>query len=99
MNNFCRCKFCTDNKIQFWKLPDEQLIDLASTTDDRHRFMRVYAFIELLYRAGVFSPAMPYIVWRHVMGPNIPPPVSATSFGAFPSRLQTGSTDWARGYH
>lgn len=88
MNNFCRCKFCMDNKIQFWKVPEEQLLDLASTTDDRHRFMRVYAFIELLYRAGVFSPAMPYIVWRHVMGPNIPPPFSYSGFGPFSARIQ-----------
>ncbi len=86
MNQSCRCRFCVDHTIQFWRVSDSELIELVSTTDARHRLARVSAYVELFYRAGIFTPAMPYIVWRYVMGPQIPPPVSSSGFGAFSSR-------------
>ena len=98
MNQSCRCRFCVDHTIQLWKVSDEELIEVASTTDARHKLARVSAYIELFYRAGVFSPAMPRIVWRYVMGPHIPPPVSATPFGAFSQHYLPSQND-CHGYH
>lgn len=98
MNSNCRCKYCVNPRIEFYKEPDEDLINLALTRDDRHKLARVSAYIELFYRAGVFSPVMPYIVWRYVIGPHIPPPVTATGFGAFSSHYVMPQHDY-HGYH
>lgn len=93
MNAGCRCSFCMDPRLDYTKVSSEVLLDVAGTTDDRHKLARVCAFIELMYREGVFAPTMPFIVWRQVMGPGVPPPTSSTGFGAFWDRR--GRSHWA----
>lgn len=78
----CRCKFCVE-PVQFWRVPEDELLDLAGSTDARHQYMRVFAFIELFYRRGIFHPSMPFVVWRQVMGPGIPFPTNGGGMGAF----------------
>jgi len=96
MTTICRCWACTDFRAAFYQRTDEELITLVNTTDDRHRFMRVFAFIELYYRCGVFDPSMPYRVWRIVMGPGVPPPFSSSGFGAFRAQPDWRSLGWAQ---
>jgi hypothetical protein len=74
---------------------------VSQTLDEHHRRKRVFAFIELFYRAGVFDPMMPYRVWMAIMGTEEDPPfayakrsnsLAAMGIGAFqPPRQPDGS--------
>lgn len=72
---------------------DEELWILVQMRDNWHREWRVYAYIELYYRAGVFDPLMPYRVWSTVMGADTPQPMSRMGVGAFKIKHDGG---WAQ---
>lgn len=88
----CICPFCVEPKRPMYLYTDAALSWLAQTFDEHHRRKRVYAFIELFYRAGECDPTMPYLVWRAIMGIDILPPFAwGNNIGAFqPPRDATG---------
>lgn len=80
----CICPFCQEPQRPMYLYTDAALQWLAQTFDEHHRRQRVYAFIELFYRAGECDPQMPYLVWRAVMGIDILPPFAwGNKIGAF----------------
>lgn len=83
----CICPFCTEPQRPMHLYTDTALEWLAQTTDEHHRLKRVYAFIELYFRVGVCDPAMPYRVWRALMGDAVPP-FAAGAVGAFQRPLR-----------
>ena len=95
MNARCTCWACVDIKAPVYKQSTENLLWLIEQKDSRHQFTRVFAFIELYYRAGCFDPSMPYRVWSFVVGPDAPPPVSCLGLGAFPRQYDLRSNGWA----
>jgi hypothetical protein len=71
----CRCPFCTEPERPIYAHTDESLWWLVQTRDDIHdKRKRVYAYIHLFYRAGIFDPMMPYRVWINVIGTEEDPP-------------------------
>lgn len=88
----CICPFCTEPSRPMYLYTDAALEWLVSQTcDEHHRRKRVFAYIELSYRAGVFDPLMPYRVWLAVMGPDEDPPFARNGIGAFqPPRKPDG---------
>lgn len=97
---YCICPFCTEPRRPMYSYHDAPLEWLAQTSDEHHKRRRVNAFIELFYRAGVFSPMMPYWVWLNVMGTEVDPPFAQKGLSA-PGSLgelgigafQTGRSD------
>jgi hypothetical protein len=79
----CICPFCAEPRRPMFLYTESALEWLCMQTDERHKRPKVFAFIELYYRAGVFDPRMPYVVWLNVMGPNELPPFAYNGIGAF----------------
>jgi hypothetical protein len=78
----CCCLFCKNPKSILIDQREEDLWYVVNEKlDSVHAFVRVFAYIELYYRNGVFDPLMPYLVWTVVMGDTTPP--RSAPFGAF----------------
>lgn len=92
----CSCPFCVEPERPIYSHSDEALWWLVQTRDDIHdKRKRVYAYIHLFYRAGVFDPMMPYRVWITVMGTEEDPPFATAEtkhLGAFQPQRQPDGT-------
>jgi hypothetical protein len=88
----CICPFCTEPRRPMYLYTDTALEWLAQTADEQHKRARVFAFIEVFYRAGVCEPLMPYRVWIAIMGTEVDPPFARNGIGAFqPPRRPDGT--------
>lgn len=77
----CICPFCVEPSRPMYLYTDAALQWLAQTVDEHHKLRRVYAFMELFYRAGVCDPLMPYRVWIAIMGTDVDPPFACCKGG------------------
>ena len=83
----CICPFCVEPKRPMYLYTDAALQWLAQTVDEHHKTRRVWAFIELFYRAGVCDPLMPYRVWIAIMGTDVDPPFACKGCGGTGTEL------------
>lgn len=77
------CLFCENPSALLIEQSEEDLMHvILERRDQGHAIFRVYAYIEMYFRCGVFDPLTPYRVWQAVMGDAIPP--CQFGRGAFP---------------